>query len=580
MENAEIAGFFTEIADLLEIKGENPFRVRSYRNAGLVIEGLSVSIESIVEKDETGLEEIPGIGKSIHEKIVEIIKTKRCGLHDELLKEMPAGLLELLKVSGVGPKKAALLHEKLGVKGVDDLEKAAMAHKLKGLPGLGERSEEKILGAIGNYRNLKLASARFKLSIAYPAARKYVEYMRELPGISGIEVAGSLRRWKDTIGDADILVTCEKGAPVMDRFVNYPEIKEVASKGDTKSTVVLKTGLQVDLRVLEKKSFGAALQYFTGSKAHNIAIRDRARRMGLKISEYGVFSEKSGKFVTGEKEEDVYKAVGLCWIPPELRENRGEIEAAEKGEVPPLLEPEDIKGDLHVHTKESDGAFSLEEMAKAAMDMGYEYIALTDHSPAVGITHGLDEKRLRKQLKAIDDFNGRLKKRGIGFRVLKGAEVDIRADGTLDYSGDILKKLDCAVGAVHSSFNMAKEDMTKRILKAMATGGINILAHPTGRLIGAREPYEVDMERVMDAAKKYGVFLELNSYPERLDLNDTHLRRAKDKGILISIATDSHSKFHLEYIIYGVHTARRGWLEKKDVLNTRGLKELLKLLKR
>src|SRR3990172_7139792 len=477
MENAEIASFFTEIADLLEIKGENPFRVRSYRNAGLVIEGLSVSIESIVEKDETGLEEIPGIGKSIHEKIVEIIKTKRCGLHDELLKEMPAGLLELLKVSGVGPKKAALLHEKLGVKGVDDLEKAARAHKLKDLRGLGERSEEKILAAIGNYRNLKLASARFKLSVAYPSARKYVEYLRELPGISDIEVAGSLRRWKDTIGDADILVTCKKGAPVMDRFVNYPEIKEV------------------------------------GSKAHNIAIRDRARRMGLKVSEYGVFSEKSGKFVTGEKEEDVYKAVGLCWIPPELRENRGEIDAAERGEIPDLLEPEDIKGDLHVHTKESDGAFSLEEMAKAAMDMGYEYIALTDHSPAVGITHGLDEKRLKKQMEAIEDFNGRLKKRGIGFRVLKGAEVDIRADGTLDYSGDILKKLDCAVGAVHSSFNMAKEDMTKRILKAMATGGINILAHPTGRLIGAREPYEVDMERVMDAAKKYGVFLELNSYP-------------------------------------------------------------------
>ncbi len=580
MENTEIARIFTEIADLLEIRGENPFRVRSYRNAGLIIEGLPVSLESIVERDEASLEDIPGIGKSIHEKIVEILKTGKCRFHQELLKEVSPGLLEVLKISGIGPKKVKLLADRLGIRSVDDLEKAAREHRLHELPGMGERSEHKILKAVEGYKTLRIASRRFRLSVAYPYARNYVEYLRAVPGIIDIEIAGSLRRWKDTIGDVDILVTCRKGADVMKRFIEYPDVREVVARGETKSTVILKVGLQVDLRVLEKKSFGAALQYFTGSKSHNIAVRDRARRMGLKVSEYGVFDERTGRRVAGEKEEDVYRAVGLEWMAPELRENRGEIEAAESGRLPVLVEERDIKGDLHVHTTESDGANTLEEMVEAAIERGYEYIAVTDHSKAVGIAHGLDEKRLLKQTEDIDRLNERLKDSGKRFRVLKGTEVDIRADGTLDLSPDILKRLDCVVAAVHSGFNMTGKKMTERIVKALGTGLVNILAHPTGRLIGTREPYEVDMEKVMSAAKKYGVFMELNSYPERLDLNDSYCMLARDKGILVSIATDSHGSLHLDHVIYGIHTARRGWLEKKDVLNTRSLSELLKLLRR
>ncbi|MBI5559906.1 MAG: DNA polymerase/3'-5' exonuclease PolX [Deltaproteobacteria bacterium] len=568
-----------EIADLLEIKNENPFRVRSYRNAGLIIEGLPISLESMVLKDEKSLEDIPGIGTSIHEKIVEIIKTGQCGVHRDLLKEVPSGVLELLKVSGVGPKKAGLLYEKLGIKTVEALEEAARAHRLRNIPGMGERSEGKILKAIEEYKNLKSSSGRFRLSTAEPAARKYAEHMKGLPGVIDVEVAGSLRRWKDTIGDIDILVTCRKGTPVMERFTNYPEVRDVVSKGETKSMVILKSGLQADVRVLEKKAFGAAIQYFTGSKSHNIALRDRAKKMGLKLSEYGVFEEKTGKRLGFEKEEDVYRAIGLPWIPPELRENRGEIEAAEKGELPTLIEGKDIKGDLHVHTNQSDGNSTIEEMAESAMARGYEYILITDHSKAVGIAHGLDGARLEKEMREIDGLNEKLKKNGTKFRVLKGAEADIRADGTLDFSPEVLKKLDCVVGAVHSGFSMPKAEMTGRIVKALSTGYVNILAHPTGRLIGSRQPYEVDMEEVIACAKKHGVCLELNSYPERLDLNDVHLRLAKERGVMISISTDAHSPFHFEYVLYGVYTARRGWLEKTDVVNTRPLGELMKLFK-
>ncbi len=578
MENAEIAQVFEEIADLLEIKGENPFRVRSYRNAALVVGGLPESVAKIVEeRGEKGLEKIPGIGKSIAEKIIEMLTTGRCRFHDELLKEFPPGLLDLLKVSGVGPKKVALLYNRLGISSIEELEKAAAAHKLHNLPGMGEKTEQKILKSIQDFKSM---SGRFRLDVARTSALAYLDYLMGLKGIIDCVPAGSLRRWKESIGDVDILVTCRKGLPVMDHFVNYPEVKEVVSKGTTKSTVILRNGLQVDLRVLEKRSFGAALQYFTGSKAHNIALRDRAKKMGLKISEYGVFREKDDKWVAGEKEEDVYRAVGLPWIPPELRENMGEIEAAEEGRLPVELEKEDIKGDLHLHTKATDGGNTIEEMAQKAMELGYEYIAVTDHSKAVGIAHGLDEKRLLAQLEEIDRFNEKLKRRGKRFRVLKGGEVDIRADGSLDFPARILKRLDVVVGAVHSGFNMDKKEMTKRVIKAVNSGMINILAHPTGRLIGSREPYQIDMEAVMDAALKKGVFLELNSYPDRLDLNEVHCKRARERGILVAISTDSHSTYHMDNIEYGVHTARRGWLEKEHVLNTRPLKELQKLLAR
>src|SRR3989337_56133 len=452
MENADIAKIFEEIADLLEIKNDNPCRVRSYRNAALIIGGFPESMRSIVERDEKELENIKGIGKSIHEKIVEIVKTGKCQFHDELLKELPPGLLELLEVSGIGPKKVQLLYEKLGIQSVDQLEKAAKDGKLRDLPHMGEKTEEKILKAIGE---LKSRKGRFRLSLALSYAEPLIEYLKKIPGVAQVEPAGSLRRWKDTIGDVDILVTCKKDAPVMDRVVKYPDVKEIIAKGDTKSTAILKSGLQVDVRVLDEKSFGAALQYFTGSKAHNIAIRDRAKKMGLKISEYGVFNEKTDKWIAGEREEDVYRAVGLPWIPPELRENMGEIEAAEKGNLPNLIELTDIKGDLHVHTNESDGIHTLEEMAAYAMHKGYEYIAITEHSKAVGIARGLDEERVLKQIKEIDRINKQLK----GFRILKGIDVDIKSDGSLDLKDDVLKRLDVVVGAVHSKFNMTQEEM-------------------------------------------------------------------------------------------------------------------------
>lgn len=573
MENADIAKIFEEIADLLEIKNENPFRVRSYRNAALVVSGMPESLKSIVERDEKELEDIKGIGASIHEKIVEIVKTGKCKFHDELLKELPPGLLELLEVSGIGPKKVHLLYDNLGIESVEGLEKAARGGKIRDLPHMGEKTEENILKAIGE---LKSHKGRFRISVALQYAESLIGYLRKIPGVMNVESAGSLRRWKDNIGDLDILVACKKNVEIMDRFVKYPDVKDVLSKGETKSTVMLRNNLQVDLRVVEEGEFGSALQYFTGSKEHNIAIRDRAKRMGLKISEYGVFDEKTDKWLAGRTEEDVYKAVGLPFIPPEIRENTGEIEVAEKGSLPKLIEIKDIKGDLHIHTTESDGIHTIEEMAAYAIQKRYEYIAITEHSKALGVARGMDETRVLKQIDLIDKINSRLK----GFRILSGTEVDIKGDGSLDMDADVLKKLDCVVGAVHSRFNMTMEDMTDRIITAMATGLVNIIAHPTGRVIAAREPYPVDMPRLMQAAKKYNVILELNSYPERLDLNDSYLRLAKDMGVMVAISTDSHNRQHMDYIRFGVHTARRGWLEKGDVLNTRPLKEVLRILKK
>ncbi|MBI5903105.1 MAG: DNA polymerase/3'-5' exonuclease PolX [Deltaproteobacteria bacterium] len=577
MENVEIARIFAEIAELLEMKDEDRFRIRSYRNAALVIEGHTESLKTLYEKGgEDNLKHIHGVGESIRSKIVELLTTGRCAYHDEFLKELPAGLFDILKISGIGPKKAAQLYKELGISTVDELERAAKGERLRELAGFGEKTEKKILKGIAG---LKAASGRFKLSVALPYAESFVAHIKKAGGAIDVVPAGSLRRWKETVGDLDILVTCANAGPVMEAFVSHPDVKEITAKGPTKSTVVLKAGLQVDIRVLEKEAFGAALQYFTGSKAHNVALRDRAKKMGLKISEYGVFDGK-GRRVAGESEEDVYRAVGLPWISPELRENMGEIEAALEGRLPKELCVKDIRGDLHLHTDESDGGNTLEEMAEAAMALGYEYIAVTDHSRAVGVAHGLDEKRAIRQMEAIDGFNARLEKKGIKFRALKGAEVDIRADGTLDHPDAVLDRLDCVVGAIHSSFNMELAEMTARIIKGIRSNRLHIFAHPTGRLINSREPYQIDMAGVMDEAKKYGVAMELNSHPDRLDLNDVHCRLAREKGVMVAISTDAHSTGHLRNISYGIHTARRGWLEKKDVLNTKTLKGLMKALKR
>lgn len=577
MENAEIAKVFYEIADLLEIKGGDTFRIRSYRNAGLVVEGLSESLKGLYEKGEEHLEGIPGIGVSTRAKIIELLTTGKCKYHQELQNELPRGMLEIIRVGGVGPKKAALFYKELGIKTIDELQKAAEKEMIRNLPGMGEKTEQKILKSI---KDMKARSGRFKLSVAIMYADAFTSYIKRIPGAIDVVPAGSLRRWKESIGDVDILTTCKDPSAVMDEFVNHPDVREVVSKGETKSTVILNVGLQVDLRVLEKKSFGAALQYFTGSKAHNIALRDRAKKMGLKLSEYGIYSEDGTKWIAGRTEEEVYKALGLPLIPPELRENRGEIEAAEEGRLPKELQASDIKGDLHVHTKESDGKYTLEEMAEAAYARGYEYMAVTDHSRAVGIARGLDDARALAQMAMIDGYNAKLKKNGKKFRVLKGTEVDIKADGSLDHPGRILKQFDCVVASVHSAFHMTIEEMTGRVVKAIRSGRVNILAHPTGRLIGEREPYAIDMETIVDEAKKHNVSLELNSFPDRLDLNDVHCRLAKEKGVPVAISTDSHSIHHLEKIVYGIHTARRGWLEKEDVLNTRPLKEILKFLRR
>ncbi len=583
MDNEEVAAVFNQIADILEIRGENPFRVRSYRNAAAAIEGLAVSLDAIFRKNPNELETIPGIGKSLHEKIEELLTTGRLSYHEKLLKETPAGLLEELKVSGLGPKKVKRLYQELGIASVEELYDAAKGGKLSRLDGFGKRSEEKILKALDNYKVLKKSSSRFYISVALDKALAVISHLKKHKGVSLVEYAGSLRRWKETIGDVDLLAVCKESArheDVMEHFVAFKGISEIISRGTTKSSVKLKGGMQLDLRLIEEGSFGAAMQYFTGSKEHNVEIRTRAKKKGLKVSEYGVFDEKTGKTVAAKSEEDVYGSLGLEWITPELRENSGEIEASEAGRLPGLVAERDIRGDLHCHTSYSDGSDSVEELAAAAIDFGYEYIAITDHSKAVGVARGLDEKRLLDQLDEIDAINRRLGKKGQSFRLIKGAEVDIKADGSLDYSPEVLERLELVVGAVHSGFDMERGAMTERIIRAMESGYLNILAHPTGRLINVRRPYELDIEQVVLAARKYGVLLEVNSHPERLDLKDSHCRLARDSGVMLAISTDLHAKDQLDNVSYGVHTARRGWVEKKDVLNTRPLKELMRLLKK
>lgn len=577
MENIEIAKIFYDIANLLEIKGENAFRIRSYRNAALSIEGLPITLKTIAEKDEREIREIPGIGKGISEKIIELLKTGKCTYHRELLKELPSGLLSLLDISGLGPKKVKIIYEQMGISSVDDLEKAARAGKLRGLPGMGEKTEANILKSIDT---LRAGTGRFGIAVATNIATELVSYLEKVHGVARVIPAGSLRRARETVGDVDILVACNEGKAVMEKFVQYPEVSGVLAKGPTKTSVVMKSGLQVDVRVLEERSFGAALQYFTGSKAHNVAVRDRAKKMGLKISEYGVFREKDDKWIAGKTEEDVYEAVGLKWIPPELRENRGEVEASLRNGLPELVTEDDIRGDLHVHTKASDGGYTIEEMARYAVNKGYDYIAITDHSKAVGVAHGLDEKRLLDQMKEIDKINDKFKKEGVEFRVLKGTEVDIRMDGSLDLDPEVLSRLDVVVGAVHSGFTMPEDEMTKRIEKALSTGLVDILAHPSGRLINKREPYKLDMAKLFRKAKEHNAAMEINAYPARLDLSDINAKLARDLGVMMAVSTDSHNKTHMENIRYGIANARRGWLEKKDILNTRPLGELLEILQK
>jgi len=570
VHNADIAADFDELADLLEIEGANPFRIRAYRNAARTMRDLPQDVAAMLAKGED-LTELPGIGKDLAAKIREIVETGTAAMLEEHRKTVPVTLVELLKIPGIGPKRVKALYHDLGIRTLDQLQKAAEEGRVRTLQGFGEKTEQYLLHHLQARTG---EERRVKLAIATQYAESLIAYLKESPGVERVVAAGSYRRAKETIGDLDILVTAASGSAVMDRFVSYPEVEEVLAQGATKASLRLACKLQVDVRVVPGKSYGAALQYFTGSKAHNVALRQMAQRRGLKINEYGVF--KGDRAVAGGTEESVYAAVGLPWIPPELRENRGEFDAALAGRLPRLVEVADLKGDLHAHTKATDGQNSLKEMAAAARDRGLEYLAITEHSRRLAMAKGLDSKRLREQLEEID----RLNDTAIGITLLKGIEVDILEDGSLDLPDDDLSRLDLVIGAVHSHFRLSRQQQTERILRAMDHPYFTILAHPSGRLIDERAPYDVDMPRVIRHASERGCFLEVNAHPIRLDLVDTDCQLAKEAGVMVSINSDAHSTLDFGNLRYGVGQARRGWIEAREVLNARPLHELRPLLMR
>ena len=569
VHNAEVATAFEEMADLLEIEGANPFRVRAYRFAARTLRDLPVEVGEMVAKGED-LTSLPGIGDDLAGKIKEMLATGTAAALEAQRKRVPATLTELLRIPGLGPKRVKTLARELKVRSLSELQTAAQAGRVRTLAGFGEKTEQHILDALAT----RLAEApRVQRAVAIPSAEALVAYLEQSSGVSRVIAAGSYRRGLETIGDLDILVTAPAGRTVMDRFVAYQEVRDVLAHGETKSSVRLQSGLQVDLRVVPQDSYGAALLYFTGSKAHNVVLRQLAQQRGLKLNEYGVF--RGDKPVAGETEESVYASLGLPWIPPELREGRGEIDAAKAGRLPHLVDLQDLKGDLHAHTRATDGRNSLQEMAEAARLRGLRYFAITDHSRRLTMAKGLDSARLLQQTEAIDRLNATLS----GITILKGIEVDILEDGNLDLPDEVLGRLDLVVGAVHSRFNLSNRRQTERIMKAMDHPHFSILAHPSGRLIGRREPYDVDMLRIIRKARERRCFLEINAHPERLDLTDIHCRMAKEEGVLLAVNTDAHSMLDLENARFGIGQARRGWLEKTDVLNTRPYAELRKLLK-
>jgi DNA polymerase (family X) len=568
--NSDVAGIFNRVADLLEIQSANAFRIRAYRNAARTVAGLPKRVSDMVEAGEP-LDDLPGIGKDLAGKIKEIVETGTLSKLEALEKETPPELGEVMQIPGLGGKKVAALHKELGISSVQELKEKAQEGQIRNLEGFGKKTEQNILEEI---EEAKDGTGRIRIFEAEEAANDLLRHFEQVKGIKNIAVAGSYRRRKETVGDLDILVSCRKDSKVMQAFMEYDEVKRVLSKGKTKSSVILRSGLQVDLRKVPAVSYGAALHYFTGSKAHNIAVRKLGVKKNLKINEYGVF--KNEERIAGKDEEEVYRKVDLPYIDPELREDDGEIEAAKQGNLPKLVTLDDIRGDLHAHTKDTDGHNTLQKMAEAAGKRGYEYLAITEHSKRVTMVGGFDAAKLEKQIKAIEKINGKLK----GVTVLKGIEVDILKDGSLDLPDEILKELDVVVCSVHYDRNLTKKQMTERIMKAMDNRYFNILAHPTGRLINERAPYEVDLEKVMEKAGEAGCFLEVNAHPDRLDLSDRFCRMAKEAGVKLAVSTDAHSTTDLEFMRFGVDQARRGWLEAEDVINTRSLKDLRKLLKR
>jgi DNA polymerase (family 10) len=566
VQNAEIAAMFDQTADLLEIKGENQFRVRAYRRAARTIEGLPQSVRSLLAAD-TDLSRLPGIGKDLAGKIADIVKSGHFQVLDSLKKKLPGQLGDMAALPGLGPKRVKLLYTRLRVRTLDDLRRAVKAGRLHKMRGFGPGIETKLAAALEK----PVAAKRFKLAVAEAEAEALVFYLRDG---GRVVAAGSYRRRRDTVGDLDVLVTARRGAAVGDKLTRYDSVADVLAHGPTRTTVVLRSGLQVDLRVVPERSYGAALMYFTGSKAHNIALRGIANSHKWKLNEYGLFSGK--RRIAGATEEEVYKKLGLAYIPPELREDRGEIALAKAGKLPRLVKVSDIRGDLHVHSDWTDGTASIEVMAKAAQACGYEYMALTDHSRRVTMAHGLDPARVARQIRQIDRLNRKLR----GFTILKGIEVDILKDGKLDLPDSVLSQLDVVVASVHSFFDLPREVQTERIVRAMQNRHVNIIGHPTGRLIGAREPYAVDMDRIVAAARDLKCCLEINAQPERLDLNDLHAHAAKSRGVKLAVSTDAHSVNSFQYIRFGIDQARRAWLTRADVVNTRSMADLSRLLRR
>ena len=562
IENKEIARLLAETADLMEIAGEDPFRIRSYRNGAGAVEGHAERIVDLLKDPARSVTEIPGIGKGLAAVLKEIVERGSFERRDQLLEKYPPTALEFLKIQGLGPKGIALIWEHYRVSTIDDLERLCLDQKLRLLPRMGAKLEEKVLRSIAHYRK---SAGRFLLSFAGEVAAELATYLAAGQGIDQVTPAGSLRRGKETVGDLDLLVTGPKAAEALDRFVAYPKVTEVLGKGANKASAKVGfEGLQVDVRALPRESFGAALQYFTGSKEHNVALRTRCVKMGLKLSEYGLFRLEDDVRIAGETEEGLYEALGLAWIPPELRENRGEIEAAAEGRLPRLVELADIRGDLHMHTVESDGHATLEDMAEAARALGYRYIAITDHSKALAMANGLDEKRVLEFAERVR----RLDREALGIRVLSGIECDIRKDGSMDLADEALAALDLVVASVHSYMNLEPAAMTDRLLRALECPYVRVLAHPTGRLLLQREAFPFDFERVATQAAQRRVCFEINASPERLDLDAPLLGAAKERGVKFVISTDAHHPKHLANMRYGVVTARRGWLEASDILNT------------
>jgi DNA polymerase (family 10) len=565
----ELARIFEEIAELLELKGENVFKVRAYDRAARALRGLNRPLQELYDSGE--LLEVPGIGKGIAEKVGQYLRTGTVELHQQLSREFPSQILALTQVPGLGPKKAAILYRELGIQSLEELKRALEEGRVRGLPGFGARSEGKLLAAL---RQVHQVSARTPLATADEAARGLAEILRGVPGVQRVEAAGSLRRRRETVGDLDLLCASEDAEPVMEAFCTAPRVVEVLARGSTKSSVRLREGLQVDLRVVPLACFGAALQYFTGSKDHNVALRLRCERRGWKLNEYGLF-DSQGRPLAREREEDIYAALGLPWIPPELRETGEEIEAAEKGLLPRLVEEADIRGNLHTHSDWSDGTATLEQLAREAERRGYQYLAVTDHSRSLAMANGLSLERLERQGAEIEALNQRFR-----VRLLRGTECDIKADGSMDYPDEVLAGLDVVVGSVHSQFNMPRPEMTRRLLRAIENPHVDIIGHPTGRYIGRRPGYDVDWEEILAAARRTGTALEINCQPDRLDLRDSDARRAGQTGVPLAVGTDAHGLAGFDYLWLGIGVARRAWLGPEGILNTRDLGELLAWLQR